>query len=165
MMETVEGKKLQGKHVLYILLGFFGVMFIVNGVFVFFALTSFSGLSVQDSYKRGLNYNIEIESAEYQSARGWKVDLGVDNLGSNRVHISLEVADKNGNKISGLGAVATLRRPLGADKLISQTMLMSKGEFETEFVLETTGQWDLTIEVVGGGYDQPYRLEKRIWVK
>ncbi len=165
MMETVKGKKLQGKHVLYILLGFFGVMVAVNGVFVFFALTSFSGLSVQDSYKRGLNYNIEIKSAEYQSARGWKVDLGVDALGGNRVLISLKLKDKNGKNISRLGAVATLHRPLGAIKDISQTMLKSKGSFETEFEVDTTGQWDLVIEVAGGGYDQPYRLEKRIWVK
>ena len=49
--------ELKGWHVLLILMAFFGVMFSVNGVFLYHAITSFPGEDVKKSYVQGLNYN------------------------------------------------------------------------------------------------------------
>lgn len=157
--------KLQGKHVLYILLGFFGVMVIVNGIFVYFALTSFSGLSVEDSYERGVNYNKVIASEENQKSRGWKEDLTFDAIGDFRGAVTLGLADKNGAKITGLHAVVTIRRPLGPVEEQTQQLVVSQGRLETEIKFASAGQWDLSFEITGGGFEQPYRLESRVWVK
>ncbi len=157
--------KLQGKHVLFMLLGFFGVMIAVNMVFVYFALTSFSGLSFEDSYKRGTAYNNEIASANEQAARGWDSNITFEALGEKRGAISLLLLDKNGSKITGLDVLATLRRPVGPYDSHSQKMVATARGLETEIQFEHAGQWDLVFEIKGGGYEQPYRLEKRVWVK
>ncbi len=164
-MEKVVGGKLQGKHVLYMLLSFFGVMVTVNGIFVYFALTSFSGLSVEDSYKRGLNYNKIIATAESQASREWVADLEFESLGNSSGLVTLHLVDKNGEKIRNLNAQATIRRPLGQYEDRSQVMVMTREGFETEIEFEAEGQWDLIVQITGAGYEQPFRLETRIWVK
>lgn len=158
-------RKIEGKHVLFMLLGFFGVMITVNMVFVYFALTSFSGLSFEDAYKRGAAYNKEISTAQEQAARGWNSDIVFEALGDKRGAILLKLVDKNGAKITGVEVTAILRRPVGPYTPHSQQMVMAPGGLETEITFEHEGQWDLVFDVKGGGYDRPYRLEKRIWVK
>ena len=44
MNANIKGKGLTGRHVALMLAAFFGLMFAVNGVFVYFALGSFSGV-------------------------------------------------------------------------------------------------------------------------
>ena len=64
-------KQITGKHVLFILFGFFGVMLAVNGVFVHFATATFSGVSTEDAYRKGLHYNETIAAFQVQQATGW----------------------------------------------------------------------------------------------
>ena len=52
--ETAPRGKLTGWHVLWIMLGFFGLMFTVNGIFLYHAITSFPGEDVKKSYLQGL---------------------------------------------------------------------------------------------------------------
>ena len=51
------GFVLKGWHVLLMLVGFFGFMFVVNGIFLWAAITSFPGEDEQKSYMQGLHYN------------------------------------------------------------------------------------------------------------
>ncbi|MFT6559091.1 FixH family protein [Sneathiella sp.] len=164
-MESAIPRKLKGIHVFYMLAGFFGVMFAVNGVFVYFALTSFSGISVQDAYKKGLSYNEEISRFEDQQARGWKTDLVVEILEDKKVFLSLTVSDKQNQKINDIGASLLVSRPAREDQDQLFTMVPTRAGFELETTFAEPGQWDLLITLKGGGFDKPYRVEKRIWVK
>ena len=48
---------LRGVHVLLMVLGFFGVIFAANLVFVFVSLETFSGIETENAYEVGRNYN------------------------------------------------------------------------------------------------------------
>ena len=60
-------RELTGAHVLAGLFAFFGVMLAANGVFVYVATTTFSGLSTDDAYRKGLSYNETIRAFKLQS--------------------------------------------------------------------------------------------------
>ena len=96
-LET-DGKVLKGHHVLFWLMGFFGLMFVVNGVFLWAALSSFPGEDVRHSYLQGLQYNQTqdsdiildmqpVGSGEYRAA------LPVLAKGAWHVALNAEVAD------------------------------------------------------------------------
>ena len=88
-MDIVKIKKIEGRHVFYMLLGFFGVMAGVNAIFVYFALTSFSGISVEDSYLKGLDYNAEIASSKDQASRNWVGDFEFVDLGDKKAIVKV----------------------------------------------------------------------------
>ena len=164
-MDWTMEKKLTGKHVLMMLIAFFGVMFAVNMVFVYMALDSFSGLSVDDAYKKGLSYNEEIKRQEAQASRGWQTGLSVSTLEGRKIVVALKVANEDGKMPADLMAFADISRPARQDLDRTMTMVPIQGGFELETVLIEPGQWDLNIRLQGGGYETPYLLEKRIWVK
>lgn len=164
-MTAMAEKKLEGRHVLYMLLGFFGLMFAVNGVFVYFALSSFSGLSTEDAYAKGLNYNAALAEQEAQTARGWKASLEVVNEADARVAISLKLVDRDGQAVDIRSAKGVLRRPAISGQDI-EVVLMQKGDRAgTVLSLPALGNWDLNLVVDAGEFEVPYRVEKRLWVK
>ena len=54
---TSPANGIAGRHVLWGLIGFFGVIFAVNAIFVYAAEETFSGGDTSDPYRKGLNYN------------------------------------------------------------------------------------------------------------
>ncbi|MEO1305623.1 MAG: FixH family protein, partial [Pseudomonadota bacterium] len=71
-------KTLKGWHVLLIMLGFFGIMFAVNGVFLYHAITSFPGEDIKKSYVQGLNYNDTLAVRAAQAELGWQAEAGLE---------------------------------------------------------------------------------------
>ena len=71
------GFRLTGRHVLIIFLAFFGVVFVVNGVMMRAALTTFSGLEAENPYKEGLAFNQRLADSRAQELRAWSVDASV----------------------------------------------------------------------------------------
>ena len=59
-------------HVLLIFIGFFATIFLVNGIMVYEALSTFGGLETPDAYRKGLAYNQRIAEGEAQEQRGWR---------------------------------------------------------------------------------------------
>jgi len=163
-METVLEKKLEGRHVLYMLLSFFGVMVSVNLVLVYFALTSFSGLSQDDPYNKGINYNQAIEAMEAQQSRNWSISLGVEGPADKTI-VKFALSTQGGQPIVAEKVTAVFRHPTKIGQDIEAILIPNAGSYATTIALASAGQWDLYITVVGGGYDVPYRVEKRIWVK
>ncbi|MFC4272880.1 hypothetical protein GQF03_09460 [Sneathiella chungangensis] len=165
MSVQTEGKQLTGRHVALMLAAFFGLMFAVNGAFVYFALGSFSGLSETDAYKRGLAYNEEIDHKARQNARGWQPAFSFEQTGATKGRLVLDIRDANGVALHDLDVEAIIRRPVidGTDQTVALRYDGSK--FTAEITLTAPGQWDISLLATGGGYDEPYRLDKRIWVK
>ncbi|MCR9215369.1 MAG: FixH family protein [Proteobacteria bacterium] len=158
-------RKLTGKHVAFILAGFFGVMFAVNGVFVYFALDSFSGVSVDDAYRRGLDYNQELAQKQRQEERNWQHSLEFVQTGEGAGKVTLVLDDAEGNRIAGLTVNGHLKRPV-IDVADSPVEFLELGQsYIAELDFADKGQWDIVIQLEGGGFEDPYRLEKRIWVE
>ena len=51
-----------GRHVLIGMLVFFGVILGVNGMFLYSALSTYTGVVSDEPYRKGLNYNERIEA-------------------------------------------------------------------------------------------------------
>ncbi len=154
---------INGRHVLFGLLGFFGVMFAVNGVFVYVATTTFSGTSTEDAYVRGLRYNESIETHRAIEATGWRHAATIE--GS---QVVLTVRQADGRPVSRLVIEGRIGRPATQALDLGITF---DADGDGRYVAETGGlahgQWQLSATVhPGAGYSLPtYEMTTRLWSK
>lgn len=135
---------LRGVHVLLIMLAFFGLMFAVNGVFLYHAITSFPGEDVKKSYLQGLNYNETLEARSAQAARGWQAEAGLSDG-----ELVFRLADQAGAPLSGYPAVAHARRlATNADDLILTLQPGLSGEYRSAVSHLAPGIWRLDIRIL-----------------
>lgn len=97
-----------GKHMTAILVAFFGVVIAVNFVMARFAVGTFGGTVVKNSYVASQQYNDWLEAARKQRALGWTANLG---LNAGRV-LTLTLT-KAGTSLDGANVAATASHPLG----------------------------------------------------
>jgi nitrogen fixation protein FixH len=156
---------LTGRHVFYILLGFFGVIFAVNGVFAFYAVTGFSGVETKNAYEAGLTFDRDIKAAREQNERGWKVAVERGTAGDGSESFKVVPKDNEGNALTGLSVSAQFKRPVDAalDRKASLKEVES-GVYETAVALPARGQWifELTAQ---RGERELFRSRNRIMVK
>ena len=79
---------LRGRHVLWVFLGFFATVFVVNGAMIYSAVSTYSGLVANEPYRKGLHYNERIAAAERQANLGWTDTLQVGRDGQVRMLLS-----------------------------------------------------------------------------
>ena len=139
-----SGKELKGWHVLLIMLGFCGVMFAVNGVFLYHAITSFPGEDVKKSYVQGLSYNDTLAAREAQAELGWTAEAG---LQGNELIFRLQ--DRDGAPLSNYVVIGERRRfaTQNADQAIVYNA-HPDGEYVAEAGALAPGQWALRINVL-----------------
>jgi len=103
--------ELTGKHILVIFLTFFGVIFTVNGIMIFYSQYSWTGLETSDAYRKGLKYNQQLSSSEAQNKRGWHVDVKRNKLTKGGMSFQVNPKDKDGEALTQLNIVIDLVRP------------------------------------------------------
>ncbi|GAB5469950.1 MAG: FixH family protein [Rhodospirillales bacterium] len=149
-----------GRHLLYALLGFFGVMLIANVIFVWLALDTFTGVASKTAYQDGLAYNERLEAAAEQQARGWsgQVTLVPGAL-------DLLLVDREGQPVRGLQLEAFVRRPTEDDSDRWITMVEREaGHYRAPLELPLKGNWDVVIS----GENQAgvaFETRTRLWVE
>ncbi|MCB1512065.1 MAG: FixH family protein, partial [Hyphomicrobiaceae bacterium] len=111
--EQVSRGGLRGIHVLAIFLGFFGVVFAVNGVFLYQALSTHTGVVSRQPYRKGLEYNSRIADAERQQKLGWRDDLSYRREAGMLV---VKITDKGGSPVTGLYVSGIIGRPSTAQQ-------------------------------------------------
>lgn len=158
-----SGKAIQGRHVLWSLIGFFGVMFVVNAILVYLAVATFSGGDTSDPYRKGLDYNATLKADERQAERGWQTEVAYDKKAE---RLQLSVLDKNAAPITGLRVGAKLSRP-ATDKEDRQIALaeMSQGVYAATVDL-APGVWVISVASRGAHESRSaaYRLKRRLFV-
>lgn len=157
-------RPITGKHVLFGLFGFFGVMLIANGIFVYYALGTFNGFETANAYRKGLTYNSRIAADAAQAARGWQAQARHDAASG---AVIVEVRDRRGAGLAGLALSGEIRRPV-TDK-DDRTILFeetSPARYAAPVRL-AAGQWVLavTIREPGSRGEPVFRLKQRLWVK
>jgi len=154
---------IEGRHVLFGLVAFFGVMLIANGALFYLAVSTFSGGDTSNAYQKGLSYNEIVEAAKRQDERGWRSELAYEN---NTRRLTLRIVDKLEAPITGLQVNARLGRP-ATDKEDRQVELreIDAGVYAATLDL-APGQW--VISIASGwdkeGNDSAYRLKQRLTV-
>ncbi len=150
--------RLTGRHVLFGFILFFALVIGANLIFVWVALTTFSGTTSDRAYVEGLDYNAQLAAAAAQQARGWQGDILLDGE-----RLALQLADREGRPVTGLQLTATLGRPAtrGFDRVLP-LVEVAPGLYAAAVALEA-GRWQVTIVGDDPAGGRAFRSDARLW--
>lgn len=148
-MATETAESLKYRKIFFWILGsFFGVIFIANIFLVYYANSSWTGLSTTDAYEKGLAYNTTIAESQKSMALGWNGDINFSKISAKKGSVSLAVKDSNGNSLTGASVTAKIIRPTLAGYDASHQMLEKQsGLYSSEVIFPLEGLWDIEITV------------------
>lgn len=155
-------RKLTGRGVLLLLLGFFGVIFATNVIFITAAVRTFRGEDEAKPYLQGIEYNDTLARRAEQARLGWRASIGDRRLASGAVLLTIDVSQPDGKAPKGLSLTGELRHP--ADENRDRTLHFVEtvpGHFEAQLRDVTPGRWEM---VVSNSRTEPFRTERRLWV-
>ena len=112
-----SGSRPSDRYIPWLFVAFFGVVFAANGALVAVAVESFTGLSTEGAYQKGLAYNRTLAEAAAQEKLGWALaaDASALKRGAGRITVTLRAHD--GAPLTGAHLEARFIRPTvaGAD--------------------------------------------------
>jgi len=156
-------RRLTGRHVLLIFMGFFVTVVGANAAMVTFALKTFSGTDVDGAYLKGLEYNktLERRAEEAQTGYAAAVDAVRDSAGTVRVTARYRL---DGAPADELTVNALLRHPANAhlDRTLSLAAA-GDGLYRGEVADLPAGQWDVVLKADAGGIEI-LEARKRLWL-
>jgi nitrogen fixation protein FixH len=117
-------RPLTGRKVLFMLLGFFGVVIAVNAIMAKLAIQTLPGTEVDSAYSASLAYENEIAAAHDQNARNWKVDAHIQRGPDGGAMLQVEARDNSGLPMTGLKFQGRFERP--ADRRADQAVALAK---------------------------------------
>jgi len=143
-----------GRHMAIILIGFFGVVFVVNFVMARFAVSTFGGTVVDNSYVASQHYNDWLSQAAAQDRLGWTEEVGIDP--DRHVRLALR---KDGVIVEGVQVSATLDHPLGREA--SRELRFAPAGDGTWRSLDVVpdGRWRLNLIARRGSDEARYRTD------
>lgn len=150
-----------GWYIPWLFVAFFVVIFLMNGVFLYFAISTHSGLETESAYEEGLRYNEKIEAAAGENALGWRVAIDAERTEGGETRLTVTLTDRDGRPLSGREVTARFARPVKAgDDLGVVLTARGHGRYETETNLPFPGQWDIRVLVREG--ERTLRESKRV---
>lgn len=139
-------RRFTGWHMVGIMLGIFGVVIAVNLLMARYAISTFGGTVVDNSYVASQRFNHWLAEARSQKALGWTLDVGVN--GDRRVELGVHASD---GALTGAIVTAQARHPLGLepDRALRFTSA-GDGRYLSREPLPA-GRWLLRISVARDG--------------
>jgi len=153
---------LTGRQVLGAFLTFFGAIFLMNGVLIYWAVATNSGLVANEPYRKGLHYNERIAADEQQKRLGWRdrIELTKDGL------VALLLTDGAGQPVSGLKIETVLGRPATNRQDLRAAMVeVAAGHYEAGIAALDAGAWLVSLEARRDSEDPIYRIRRRVWLR
>ena len=166
MKANSGSEKLTGRHALIGFCTFFAVVFLANGVFLYWALATHTGIETPDAYRRGLTYNSRIADAELQKARGWTDRVALDRKTR---RLQVQIATAGATPVTGLLILANVGRP--STRNFDSTVTLretSPGRYSASIAHVDAGSWLVTFEARQGPPENErvvYRAKRRLWLK
>lgn len=134
--------------------GGMALVVVVNAIMVWFALSTFTGTTVDRSYERGRLYNQVLAEAERQARIGWRFSLLWEADATDRLsgRLVLVAADAGAAPLDRLSLDAVLLRPLEAPEPIALGFAqVAAGRYVAAVTLPKPGQWEVRLEARRGG--------------
>ncbi len=152
---------LTGRHTLAIFIAAFAIVASVDAVFVWQAVSTFSGLAGEDGYRKGLAYNSTLAQAAEQKRLGWHARLSV----SNGSVLQLALTDATGVPLNGFTVAGTFERPAASqfDRLLTFAPA-GFGRYEASISTADRGSWIATLIVTRRGSGIVFRWKERLWL-
>ncbi|MGU3574625.1 FixH family protein [Brucellaceae bacterium C25G] len=153
--KSMTSRGFTGWHMLGIMCLFFGVIITVNLTMAYFAVGSWSGLVVKNSYVASQEFNEKAITGKEQAALLWETSLDYKNG-----EFSYQLTDKDGNAVEATSATAHFKRPVGDANDTTVTLEnISAGQFSSKVELGE-GAWIVEINSEAG-LEDPYRQIRR----
>jgi nitrogen fixation protein FixH len=161
-----KGEERRSRWIPWAFVAFFVVVAAVQGVLVWFALESFSGLTTENAYQRGIAYNRTLAAKAAEMDLGWAVTLAwrPDPALPAKGRLEVEVLDRLGQPLQGAEVKARLRRPVGPESTVEAALEPdAPGRYAAQLTLPLRGQWDVDLDLAtAAGTDH---LTDRIFAK
>lgn len=152
---------LTGRRVLFLFVAFFALVAAADGLLVYLSLSSWTGLTAKNYYKRGLEYNQVLRAAERQSNLGWRSDVAFVPEAKLSGRVTVRMVDAAGRPIDGLRFVGTVARPTheGFDRPIT-LVSVGGGTYEANLTVPLPGLWELRLQATNGR--DSFRFRRRL---
>ncbi len=146
-----EGDAKRGSWIPWIFVGCFGIVLLVNGIMVYVAATTWTGIAVNRAYDKGLTYNRNLEAAERQEALGWEVSLVTDVRADLVGTVEVALHDSDGAPLHRAEVVVAFERPTheGHDFAV-ELVPNGAGTYTAPFTAPLPGLWDLRLVATKG---------------
>jgi nitrogen fixation protein FixH len=150
-------EQLTGRHVAVALISFFTVVIGVNFMLAWLASESWTGLVVPNSYVASQNYNLRLEAAREQKARGWRehIDYADDRL-------NLEIVDREGRPVLLDNVRVEIGRPATDFEDHEIALAYAGGGRYGALDRLDGGVWQMVVR--GESKEGDYRIEGRMFV-
>ena len=138
--------RLTGWHVFILMCIFFGFMFVVNGIFLWAALSSFPGEDEHKSYLQGLHYNQAISARRIQEEQGWAAQIGLtpSETGDRLV---IRLLKQDGSPLTVESVNAQLRRTVTGEADVPLDLQRdSNGDYYADIALLDKGVWEARVQ-------------------
>lgn len=149
---------LTGKHVLIMLLVFFGIIIAVSIVFTTLAVQSFRGEDIKQSYRQGIEYNETLADRAAQSDLGWRAAINVSGTIDSR-RLIVKVTGADGQGLSDLIITGRLRHP--ADQTLDRPLEFTVGAdgLARADLSGLSGQWTVHAEAINASGQRQFRYD------
>ncbi|MDQ1080277.1 FixH family protein [Pseudoroseomonas cervicalis] len=148
----------RGRWIPWIFVLAMGVVIAVNGVLIWQALSTFTGVTTGHAYDRGLAYNDVLAESARQEALGWQARLRVEGHA-----LRIAIDDREGRPVPGL-LRGDLERPLEGGAVPLTLEAEGPGRYRAALDLPRAGQWEARLVLTGPG-GREFDIRERIVVR
>jgi nitrogen fixation protein FixH len=133
--------------IIYFFFAFFAVVLAVNIFYIYISKKTWRGVTTDDPYRKGLNYNDTLKEVAKQKALGWNVKVDLRPGNSKQGTLMITIQDKNMLYINDAKIYATFKRPAqeGLDFILPVPFEDGIYKALVNFPLE--GQWDGEVSI------------------
>jgi nitrogen fixation protein FixH len=151
-------REFTGRHMLAIMLAFFGVVITVNVTMATLANTSWTGLVVENTYVASQQFNKKADQGRAQAALGWTAKL---TIADGEVRYGL--TDAAGKAVALHGVKVLFRHPAYESEDKSVTLALGQGQEFTARHVPRDGVWIIEVDA-DAGLAEPYRDVRRVMI-
>lgn len=142
-------RRFTGRHMLAIMLAFFGVVVAVNMLMATLASRTFGGTVVDNSYVASQRFNGWLAEGRAQERLGWTARLSLD--GARRIEVAVREGE---TPLAGAELQAVARHPLGQAPDIALAFRADRSGGYVSRKALPAGRWTVHLEIRHGGREK-----------
>ena len=155
--------RLDGRHVLLAVVAFFVAVLAVNAAMIYAALSTYSGVTAAEPYRKGLHYNERVSASERQEQLNWKDVANIEPNGK----VTLSIVGADGQPIRNLSVDLSIGRPTTNrhDRKL-RLLAQEAGGYGAQIAPFEPGAWIIDVEARATATDEEpiFRSRRRLWM-